>query len=233
MDYQIYHLNGLNYDLNSDFGRICMEMLALRIGGYYKYYGNKLMPVDLYDHFSNHIVLYKNTGKLNRPLSCLRYISLSKCRENDLLFLPLARISSTSNSELEKHINHLILNNKNESNDLIYNSGLTIDPSITCNKERRIIIKHTVGAALNCHKNAGNREFIISAITKVKTDRLFTKLGFKPICNNPYYVYKGLESEKFMILMFDGGNDLSQSWINDTGDFWNFRFEFHKPKMVA
>lgn len=233
MDYQIYHLNGLDYDLNTTLGKICMEMLALRIGGYYKYYGNKLMPLDLYDHFSNHIVLSKKIGNEFKSIACVRYISLSRCIENDFVFLPLSRISSTSNAELEHHINHLILNNKNDSNDFIYNSGLTIHPSVTCSKEKRSIIKYIVGAALNCHKDAGNRKFIISAIAKVKTDRLFIKLGFKPICGNPYYVYKGLESEQFMILMFDGGNDLSEEWIEDTRKLWSARFEFERQKMVA
>lgn len=76
-------------------------------------------------------------------------------------------------------------------------------------------------------------QFLISAIAKVKTDRLFIKLGFKPIGANPYYVYKGLESEQFTILMYDGGNDLSGEWIEATRKLWDARFEFERQELVA
>lgn len=219
--YKFYVLKGLNYNRKTLHGRLFMDMLALRISGYYKYYGNRLMPVDLYDHFSDHLVLCKKMDKEYVPVSCLRTISYLRCAENKVDFLPITR-TSPSNSSIPVEIKKLLLLTKYNLN---YDSGLTISPRITSKIETYSILKNMIGLCLIYHEQNKNIPFLISSIKKTKTDKLFEKVGFVPICENSNYSLKGLESEGFMMLKYKYEKNNYQNWTNNASSLWDNKVE--------
>lgn len=225
-NYKFYLLKGFNYNRKTLHGRLFMDMLALRISGYYKYYGNKLMPVDLYDHFSDHLVLCKKINKEYIPVSCLRTISYLKCSQNKVDFLPITRTSS-SNSKISSEIEKLLLLTKYNLN---YDSGLTISPRITSKVETYGILKNMIGLCLTYHEHNDNIPFLISSIQRTKTDKLFEKVGFVPICDNSNYSLKGLESEGFMMLKYKYDEKNYNSWTGDTSSLWKNKIELETIK---
>ena len=224
--YKFYVLKGLNYNRKTLHGRLFMDMLALRISGYYKHYGNKLMPVDLYDHFSDHLVLCKKIDEEYVPVSCLRTISYLKCSQNKVDFLPITRTHS-SNSNISTEIEKLLLLTKNNLN---YDSGLTISPRITSKIEAYGVLKNMIGLCLTYHEQNNNFPFLISSIKKTKTDKLFEKVGFVPICENSNYSLKGLESEGFMMLKYKYDKNSYNNWTDDISLLWKGKIELETPR---
>lgn len=219
--YQLFLLDGLNCNKNTSHGKIFMDMLAMRISGYHRFYGNKLMPIDLYDHFGTHLVLCKKgSAGENMLVSCVRSIDYSGCETNGVDFLPIARVT-TYNPGLVEEIKILI--NKNKG--LSYDSGLTINPLIVSSTETYQILKYMIGAALNYHRYRKSKAFLVSAITKTKTDRLFLKVGFKPICSNANYKLKGMENDDFVMMRYTEDNIFSRGLIKEAKYLWENRLE--------
>lgn len=214
-------MRGSNHDRNTLHGQIFMDMLALRMAGYYRYYGNQLMPIDLYDHFSTHFVLCKLIDREYLPIACLRSISSTACGENGAEFLPVTR-TRTSNPELSSHVNDLL---KKANLNIDYDSGLTVSPKITSTRENYEILKQMIGSCLLYHYEHQRMPFLISSIKKTKTDRLFQKVGFQPICPNNDYHLKGLESEDFSLLIFNSENLNHALWTEPSLALWHDKVE--------
>lgn len=227
--YKLYVLDGLNHDRNTLHGRLFMDMLSLRIAGYYKYYGSKLMPIDLYDYFSRHFILSKETDGKYVPVSCLRSISASQCRDNEVEFLPIIR-TKTSNKKVAEIITDLTCQ---ERQDINYDSGLTISPLLTSQKEIYKLLKYIIGACLIYHNEVEIKPFLISSIEKTKTDRLFKKIGFKPLCKKSEYKLYGLESEKFKMLKYNYQELNYQKWAEASFTLWNKRTELINSSVIS
>ena len=223
--YKLYILKGSNHDRSTLHGQIFMDMLALRIAGYYRYYGNQLMPIDLYDHFSTHFVLCKLIDDDYQPIACLRSISNVNCRENNVGFLPILR-TKTSNPNLSKDVSDLV---HNKHLNMAYDSGLTISPEITSVRENYAILKHMIGACLIHHLETDTMPFLISSIKKTKTDRLFNKIGFQPFSDHSEYRLKGLESEEFNLLIFHKDSLRHSIWIEKSLPLWQERAQINEP----
>jgi len=215
-DYKFFILKGLNYNKQILHGQLFMDMLALRISGYLPYYGNKLMPIDLYDHFSDHLVLCKDVNNEYIPVSCLRTIPYSMCTKNGVEFLPITRVAS-SNPKIKLTIKELLLRTKSNLN---YDSGLTISPKITSKMENYSILKYMIGLCLIYHRVNKNMPFIISSIRKTRTDKLFQKVGFIPLCDNSDYSLRGLETEGFSMLRYDYEKTKYDKWTKDSFFLW-------------
>lgn len=221
LDYKLHILKGSNHDKHTLHGQIFMDMLALRIAGYYRYYGNQLMPIDLYDHFCTHFVLTKRVGKEYCPIACLRSINSIDCFENDVRFLPIAR-TKTSNPRVASKINELL---EDDYSSIDYDSGLTISPLITTSRENYSILKYMIGICLTYHLETNGMPFLISSIKKTKTDRLFEKVGFDSICEDSNYRLPGLESEEFNMMIFDREISEYSEWMNLPEELWESRME--------
>jgi len=219
--YKFFILKGLNYNKQILHGQLSMDMLALRITGYLPYYGNKLMPIDLYDYFSDHLVLCEQVNDEYIPVSCLRTIPYSNCIKNDVEFLPISRVAA-SNHKVKLAIKELLLRTKSNLN---YDSGLTISPKITSKVENYYILKHMIGLCLTYHKKTKNMPFIISSIRKTKTDKLFKKVGFTPLCKKNDYSLKGLESEGFSMLKYEFEQDKYIQWSENSKSLWEDKIE--------
>ncbi len=220
-EYKFFILKGLNSNKQILHGQLFMDMLALRISGYLPYYGNKLMPIDLYDHFSDHLVLCKKVNNEFVPVACLRTIPYTKCTTNDVEFLPISR-ASASNQKVTLAIKELLLLTKLNLN---YGSGLTISPEINSKIENYIILKHMIGLCLIYHKENKTMPFIISSIRKTKTDKLFQKVGFNPLCEDNNYSLKGLESEGFSMLRYDYSKVMFDRWTKKSRSLWEEKSE--------
>lgn len=218
--YKLYVLDGLNCNKSTIHGKLFLDMLSVRISGYHKYYGNRLMPIDLYDHFSSHLILCKKKDRAYIPVSCVRSIAYSSCLENGIEFLPVSRVSVYS-----PHLVNSIKELTDQHKNITYDSGLTINPLIVSPSESYEIIKYMIGATLNYHKERNTNVFIVSAIKKTKTDRLFKKVGFHPISQDSSYKLKGLEKDDFMLMKYTGDNIYSSNLKKETRSIWNNRIE--------
>lgn len=226
--YQLYILDGLNCNRLTAHGRLFMDLLAVRISGYHKFYGNKLMPIDMYDHFSKHIVLCKKGGDdENLIFACVRSISHSSCIKNKLEFLPTTRVSNHSQS-LAKKIEELIVCDAN----LSYDTGLTINPMIEASSESYLMLRLIIGITLNYHRYCNEKMFLVSGIKKTKTDRLFSKIGFIPVCEDANYILKGMEDDDFVLMKYFRDNKYSLDLIKDTMSLWENRIEFSSNNEV-
>lgn len=217
--YKLHVLNGSNHDKHTLHGQIFMDMLALRIAGYYRFYGNQLMPIDLYDHFCTHFVISKRVGIEYRPIACLRSINSADCFDNNVEFLPIGR-TKTNNPKVASKINDLL---ESSHSEIAYDSGLTISPSITSSRENYTILKYMIGACLTYHLETDSMPFLISSIKKTKTDRLFEKVGFESICDGSAYRLPGLESEEFNMMMFNREIPEYSEWMEEAKDLWERR----------
>ncbi len=228
--YKLYILHGMSVDTNTLHGETFMSMLSLRIAGYEKIYNDKAMPIDIYDFFSIQMLLC-NGSKKSEPLACVRFVSLKDCENRSVPFLPLARVSGdTSNPQLIECVKQFMQNNKKQN--IIYNSSLTITPSISSIRERQKIVKTIIGAALNYHESIGSRNFMASAPVKVRTDKLFQRVGFKTFCENPYYLLKTLNNEKTAILRHVDNTKTYKEWLAETKSLWEHRRELGAKPVI-
>lgn len=219
LSYKLHVFHGSNHDRHTLHGQIFMDMLALRIAGYYPYYGNQLMPIDLYDHFCKHFVICKQKDSEYQPIACLRSINSTDCFENKVEFLPIIR-TKTSNPQVASIISELL---ETGDSSVTYDSGLTISPLVESPREKYSILKYMIGVCLTYHHETGSMPFLISSIKKTKTDRLFEKVGFTSFCKNSSYRLSGLESEDFNMLKFDKDESEYSSWMRQSAELWQNR----------
>lgn len=221
-DYKLYVIEGLNTDTNTMHGKFFMGMIGLRISGYKKIYGFRSMPVDIYDHFSKHLLLSECIDGHEFLIACVRFVSLKDCKKHEAVFLPLARVSDYPKNEVL--IDSLIdtIKNRKES-DIYYNSSLTVSPSIKSLRQHAKILKTIIGAALNYHQYLGNKNWLTSAPIKVRTDKLFKRIGYEPFCTDPYYLLKTLNDEKTIMFKHENENETYKKWLHDTKKLWDKR----------
>ena len=209
----------MNTNTQTEHGKIFAEMLSLRISGYKKFYGCKTMPIDIYDHFSHQLLLSECINGHELFLACVRFVSLEECDKHNTVFLPLARVSAdTENKSLKDDLLEVI--NSRKGNNLYYNSSLTISPSIKTFKKNNEVLKTIIGAALAYHQFLDSKNWLTSAPIKVRTDKLFKRLGYKSFGTNAYYLLKTLNNEKTILLRHQQENHTYRSWLNGAKNLW-------------
>jgi hypothetical protein len=202
-------------------------MLSLRMSGYSKIHGIKVVPIDVYDYFSTNILLYEELNGKKTPLASCRIISLDDCKMNNLDFPPLENLYKSKNIDAYNQVMEIIRQNRRNNLDTTYDCSLTISPEIMNTKKSKIVIKYIVGSTLQWHLHKNINIFIVSATLKVKTDKLFKKLGFCEISNNSIYNLESVNNELAVMMKYTGNpTPYGTQWIKDSENIWRRREEF-------
>lgn len=221
--YTVQVLRGSDFNDETKLGQSCLAALGVRIRGYFVEYGVKAMPLDIYDHFSDQLLLFRQNEKKSEPIACIRFVSLMSCKKNGVDFLPLTRISTGKpNPRLSMALEEKV---KQAKSDLVYNSSLTISPNLKSIREKQSAVKTILGLALNYHKEESNEGFLASAALSVGTEKMFLKIGFNHICKNPSYELQSLNNRENVLLVHDSKTKTYQDLIDFTKQIWEGREE--------
>jgi len=227
--YVLYRIKGISHNQRSEHGKITFDLFSVKLSGYNKHFGNKYMPIDIYDYFATHFLLYKEEyeNKELIPIACVRSIRYEDCFKNDIEFLPITRVKN-SNKRLLSTIQNEIKKDKRIS----YDSGLTIVSDLLVFKEIYQVLNYMMGIMLNYHIENKDKMFLITAVEKTKTDKLFKKIGFSELIDNASYNLHGWSNEgKFFIFNYTNGNQESKKIILDSKKIWDEHLNIKKDRI--
>jgi len=226
--YILYSIKGISHNQKSEHGKITFDLFSVKLSGYNKHFGNKYMPIDIYDYYATHFLLYKK-DKNNQllPIACVRSIRYEDCVENDIEFLPITRVKN-SNLQLLSCIQNKI----KQDTRLSYDSGLTIVSDLLTLKETYQVLNYMMGIVLNYHIENKDKMFLITAVEKTKTDKLFKKIGFSELIDNASYNFHGWSNEgSFFIFKYTDGNLNSKKIILNSKEIWNKHLNIKKDNI--
>lgn len=213
--------------------RTCVEhkhfighLLFLRMDGYSAVHGKEVVPIDPYDYFATNILLYKEIAGKIIPLACSRIIRYSDCVANSVDFPPLTLLDNDDNKNTVDEIIKLIEKKSEEGQDITFDSSFTVSPSFKCSSESNLIIKYIIGAVFHWHRENGENIFFASATLKVKTDRLFERLGLFPVSNDSSYLLHSINDEPALMMKYmDSPTLRTHKWMYDSREIWGNRLQ--------
>jgi len=209
---------------NNEYNKFFGLLLSLRMKGYMHTHGINAIPIDSYDYIATNILLYREQNNEIEPLACSRIVRYSMCRGNNLEFVPLSLLDDEENVESIEAIRNFILN---ETNDITFDSSFTIAPKYKCTKESQIIIQYILGAVFCWHRDNGLNNFFASATLKIKTDKLFNKLGLESISNDAQYKLKSINNEPALMMKFISNyTQVTEQFMKKTEELWRRRYVY-------
>lgn len=219
LKYQLKIINN-PFDSSDHFERrkIYGEMLALRLEGYYHIHGN-VIPIDQYDLFSTHIVLYRNEAdNFQRPIACTKITTLKHCIDHQYIFPPINLMKDKPKSL--KEIKLLMDEQIDQGLDIAHISSFTVSPNVHQIGDYMSVVKYILTTTfLYAHANQCNK-FLLTGTQKVKTDKMFARFGLvritdddNAICNIPL-----VNNEPAVMFKYDKNLFSSQGKIATNAD---------------
>ena len=215
------------YSQKNFFGKL----LTLRMEGYSAVHGKGVVPIDPYDYFATNILLYKEVMGTIIPVACSRIIRYSDCLDNNLAFPPLNLLDDHCNKNTIEVILHLLDEAFRKGREITFDSSFAIAPSFKCTSESNLIIKYIMGAVFHWHKEYDTNIFIASATIKVKTNRLFERLGLSPVANDSNYRLLSVNNEPALMMKFlNSPTKRTQKWMEASNSLWENRLQSKSNK---
>jgi hypothetical protein len=228
-EYKLAVIKNPFFNKEYDKGKfIFSQAISLRMEGYAYVHGENIIPIDQYDFFSTNLLIYKEKGKEDIiPFACCKIISYRDCLKNNLPFPPLEYLKEDKNTDSLLEVTKLVTE---AENDISFVCSFTIAPALQGTQESLSVIKYTIGSVLNWHKDE-KINFITSATLKVKTDKLFKKLGFLEVSDNSLYHLKSINNEEAIIMKYiHTPSKQGKKWLNDSFNLWEERIEYNSKK---
>ncbi len=205
------------------------HLLALRMDGYSAVHGQGVVPIDPYDYFATNILLYKEISGNILPLACSRIVRYSDCVENNVDFLPFLLLDNERNKNTIREITQVVESKLEDGEDITFDSSFTVSPLFKYSSESNQIIKHIIGAVFHWHRENGQNSFFASATLKVKTDRLFVRLGLHPVSNDSNYMLHSVNNEPALMMKYiDSPTRHTRKWMEDSQKIWEKRLQPEK-----
>ena len=228
-EYKLAEIKNPFFNKKYDKGKfIFSQAISLRMEGYAYVHGENVIPIDQYDFFSTNLLIYKEKKENIIPFASCKIISYRDCLKNNLPFPPLEYLKD--DKDLLLKVINLI---KEEENDISFVCSFTISPELQGTQESLLVIKYTIGSVLNWHKDK-KINFITSATLKVKTDKLFKRLGFLEVSENPLYHLKSINNEEAIMMKYiHTPSKQGKKWLNDSCDLWEERIEYNSKKKES
>lgn len=224
--YQLYLLHSPSaLPQHGECQQLFGELLALRIRGYVREHGLTVMPVDAYDHFSTHLLLCQD----ERPVACAKFIPFQDCLSQQRTFPPTELLARAGNEPARRATEAFIARLQARHLDLSYDCAFTLCPGARRSQEAASIVRMMHGAWMCYHDSVGPRHFIVSATLRLKTERLFQRLGCQPVCKQAEYRLHSINDEPALMMHFEQGTPLAQSWISHYRPLWEQRRELGLP----
>lgn len=199
-------------------------LLSLRMYGYSAVHGYNIMPIDKYDYLATNILLYKEVDNEIIPLACSRILRYSDCKINNVDFPPLELLKDKKNQHSKEEIIKTIDKRTEKGLDVTFDSAFTISPEINSTMESQKAIKYILGAVLHWHNENNENCFFASATIKVKTDRLFNKLGLISVADDSEYQLENINDELALMMKFKNNHTKqAKKWMESSRSIWEER----------
>lgn len=208
------------------------HLLALRMEGYSAVHGKGVIPIDPYDYFATNILLYKEISGEIVPVACSRIIRYSDCIANNLVFPPLNLLDHRRNKNTADEILRMIETMSKEGKEITFDSSFAIAPLYKCSSESNLIIKNIMGSVFHWHNENNANTFLASATIKVKTDRLFERLGLSPVANDSSYKLQSVNNEPALMMKFtESPTKRTKKWMESCTELWTDRIQSTKHSI--
>jgi len=248
-EYKIYVLEKpFSFHASREYKKFLGYLLSLRMDGYSAVHGQDVVPIDQYDYFATNILLYKEVKNEIIPLACSRIIRYSDCLLNNIEFFPLKLLKDKKNKKTRKYIEELLNERAKKGLDVTFDSSFTISPELNNSMESQKVVKHIMGAVFNWHKEYNENCFLASATIKVKTgrlfsklglscvcvktDRLFSKLGLSCVCDDSEYKLQSVNNEPAVMMKFNNSHtNRTNKWMKSSEFIWDNRNMVTSPKL--
>ncbi len=204
--------------------KIIGHLLSLRMEGYNAVHGPSVIPIDKYDYIATNLLLYKEQDDDIIPLACSRILRHSECVTNNMDFFPLSLLNNNLNKKTKESIKNTVQQRNAIGQDITFDSSFTISPELKGSPESQRVIKYILGAVLNWHKDNNENYFFASATIKVKTDKLFSKLGLIPISDDSQYILTNVNNEPAVMMKYvNSPTQQATRWMADSRVLWDSR----------
>jgi len=232
-EYKIYVLEKpFSFYASREDKKFLGYLLSLRMDGYSAVHGQDIVPIDQYDYFATNILLYKEAKNEIIPLACSRIIRYSDCLSNNIEFFPLKLLKNKENKNTRYYIEELLKKRIEKGLDVTFDSSFTISPELNNSMESQKVIKNIMGAVFNWHNEYNENYFLASATIKVKTDRLFSKLGLSCVSDDSEYRLKNVNNEPAVMMKFNNSHtERTNKWMKSSKCIWDNRNRVLSSKL--
>ncbi len=224
--YKLFVLNNVSFtDVSRTEQDIFGALLTLRIRGYFDFHGHSVMPVDHHDHYCTNLLLCEEQNGCYEPIACAKIVTLSDCRHFGHIFPPIEILERSENGAALDSVHEIVRQAMVAGEELSYDCSFTIAPHIRRSSKSRAVAKLMFSLWLNFHQQRGINRFVLSATLTTKTDRMFTKLGCTPVCDDASYRLYCINNEPALMMHFNDYTPLAHSWMKSAQAVWNARDE--------
>ncbi|MGZ3772289.1 MAG: hypothetical protein ACXVCY_00350 [Pseudobdellovibrionaceae bacterium] len=217
-----------------------VKTIGLKNQGYGNNYEHKVMPVDTSDFFGTHILLCEKqlNGTLN-PVMGFKSTTLKKCRDYNLGFPGLGLVQSAKMPLHCQAVENIMQSCDREKRGLAYYSSWTIDTKFKkkyYEKNGRDLSDAFCVFYLGISREQKNSEVILGGTLRFRTEKIFEKLGHKPLSLSgqelpPIYV-SHLAKEPVLVMHSTNFSDIDleskEKWLK----VWNDRIHLGNNHSV-
>jgi hypothetical protein len=186
-DLQVIVLEKPYETLNDDFGRqMFAGVMALKIRGYLAIHNEGAMPVDTTDFIATHLIVTRKNDPINNVLMAYKSTSYLDCEKFKLAFPFTQLLKNAGHPNCSLEMDRILAECAAKKEDLSYDTGWTICPSVREDKELQGVLKEMLTMfVVNHHKDYNIPHWVTLGILKVKTDQYFLKMGLDEISDQP------------------------------------------------
>lgn len=159
------------------------KMIELKKEGYNSHYEKKVLPLDTSDFIATHVLLCEKQKEGNlKPLMGYKTVTVKKCEEYNFVFPGLSLVLNAKMPLHAEVINNIIQRCEREQKKLAYLGSWTMDPLL----KNQTLLKQQLKTAFQAfygllYREQKVSEVIIGGTLRFHTEKLFTKLGQKPL----------------------------------------------------
>lgn len=197
--YKIVRCDGLFPGEMEGREEVFFDYVKLKALGYSSRYNFNIMPLDQYDFFSTHYILYKMVENLWTPIMVQRFVSRKQCLFYNLPFPIEVMVENCNNESLKDCFRSLLSSDGN--GEALYPSGFTTNPKLKYSSiEKELFVELTAAFHFFESRKFGTQTFVTSAVEKFKTSRVLERAGHQFLGSDPRVLKKVFYDEPVLVM---------------------------------
>lgn len=218
-----------------DIRELYCDLMDIKLQGYGNVYGHNVISSDKVDYFGTHLIVCQKGIRL-KPLFSYKSVTLSKCHEFNTTFPCLSLVEADGTSDCLTELKKILDQSIESNNEISFDYSWAQDPNIKSLRtpEMKLLFQDLIMLLVVKHHEENNiREMVTCGSVKVKTDKFFEKMGFKPISNESIFAQTSLNGDLAQIFHTKEFSKYALDISNKYEALWNSKIVYKTKKSVA
>lgn len=177
-------------------------VIGTKIKGYTAVHDKNSLPVDTTDFLATHVLVADKNDPFNTVYSTYKTTTFKVCEQYNIPFPFLTLLKNHAHADCYNEMERIINECREKGEDLSYDTGWTINPSVREDKDLQMVLKDLANVfAINHHRDYNIPHWVTLGICKVKTDQYFKKMGLVEISDKATVIHPFLHQAEAKALI--------------------------------